>query len=172
MMMEFRRASLSFRQWFLSFEKKPNSPWNALHNPNVFQFAYFSSPHITKYTYRRMTREDLKIAKQNLRTFAVVGLTEQFSASILLLNAVFDLEAPLDVEKANEGTPHPNEASNTLTEEDVRLLKERNALDIELYEYGKQLFQEQLQQVVDRTPCLSPFLQAQIRSLGLWPKKK
>lgn len=85
-------------------------------------------------------RPALERAKENLRThFSVVGLTEAFDASLLLLARTNGWHLPLYVKRnANRG------AQETIDAKTHDLVAEANALDLELYQFGQELFQAQL----------------------------
>jgi hypothetical protein len=90
---------------------------------------------------RIVTRAALELAKANLRThFRVVGLLEEFDASLLLLRRAFDWHLPFYV-KENVTKEKPDNTS--LDAETHRLVEDANSLDLELYEYARSLFDEQ-----------------------------
>jgi Galactose-3-O-sulfotransferase len=90
---------------------------------------------------RPITRAALKRAQANLRThFRVVGLTEEFDASVLLLHQTFGWQLPF-YGKENVTKNKPD--STFLDAETRRLIEETNSFDLELYEYARQLFNEQ-----------------------------
>lgn len=80
----------------------------------------------------------LDIAKQNLRTFCVVGLTERFQESLLLMMINFGWEIPF-YEKRKVSKTRP-----TIEPALIDHIREHNRLDCELYEFGKALFEESL----------------------------
>ncbi len=90
---------------------------------------------------RVVTRAALELAKANLRThFRVVGLLEEFDASLLLLCRAFGWHLPFYV-KENVTKERPDE---TFLDSETRgLIEEANRLDLELYEYARNLFAEQ-----------------------------
>ncbi len=89
---------------------------------------------------RIVTRAALELAKANLRThFRVVGLLEEFDASLLLLRRAFGWHLPFYV-KENVTKEKPDETS--LNAETRRLVEDANSLDLELYEYARNLFDE------------------------------
>jgi hypothetical protein len=90
---------------------------------------------------RVVTRAALELAKANLRThFRVVGLLEEFDASLLLLCRAFGWHLPFYV-KENVTKERPDETF--LDAETRELIEEANRLDLELYEYARNLFAEQ-----------------------------
>jgi hypothetical protein len=92
--------------------------------------------------YGSVPRTLLDAAKRNLRDhFAVVGLTERFDASMLLLARVLGWTTT-DYVTLNVTPSRPSRSSIPA---DLRRLAERyNALDAELYVYARGLFEEQL----------------------------
>src|SRR5437588_2686193 len=90
---------------------------------------------------RVVTRAALEQAQTNLQThFRVVGLLEEFDASLLLLRRAFDWHLPFYV-KENVTKQKPDNTS--LDTETQRLVEDANSLDLELYEYARNLFDEQ-----------------------------
>jgi hypothetical protein len=78
-------------------------------------------------------REALEDAKRNLESFLVVGLTERFDESFILIRRALGWRVPLYV-TANVST-RPKPASAIALE----LIRERNQLDLELYEFAGEL---------------------------------
>jgi hypothetical protein len=72
-------------------------------------------------------------AKRNLNTFALVGLTERFEETIALLRRTFGLRTSFYLTK---NVLPPLEVSQRARE----LLQERNDLDLELYEFAREVF--------------------------------
>ena len=90
---------------------------------------------------RVVTRAALERAQANLRNgFRVVGLLEEFDATLLLLHRVFAWPLRVYV-KENVTKEKPSAAS--LDVETRRLVEDANPLDLELYEYARNLFDEQ-----------------------------
>jgi hypothetical protein len=88
-----------------------------------------------------VTRAALEQAQANLRThFRVVGLLEEFDASLMLLRRAFGWQLPFYV-KENVTKEKPDDTS--LDGETRRLIEAANSLDLELYEYARTLFEEQ-----------------------------
>jgi hypothetical protein len=83
-------------------------------------------------------RDDLEEAKRNLDRFLVVGLTERFDESFILIRRALGWKLPVyetrNVAKVVEGStvepPKP---------EAIELIRDRNTLDIELYEHAQGL---------------------------------
>ncbi len=84
----------------------------------------------------------LPVAKANLREHcAVVGLTEDFDRSLLLIKRWLGWKYPF-YERQNVTSGRPRRAD--LPADTLRVLQEYNRLDIELYAYARALFQEQV----------------------------
>ncbi|SDC82928.1 MULTISPECIES: sulfotransferase family 2 domain-containing protein [unclassified Candidatus Frackibacter] len=89
-----------------------------------------------------LEKADLKEAKRNLdEYFSVVGITERFDESLLLMKRELGWDNILYTKK--------NVGQNRLPKEEVSnevldIIKERNKLDIELYNYAKNNLQEQI----------------------------
>ena len=91
---------------------------------------------------RAVTLAALEQAKTNLRNhFRVVGLLEEFDASLLLLRRAFGWDLPFYL-KDNVTKEKPPDTS--LDIETRRLIEDANSLDIELYEFARNLFDAQL----------------------------
>jgi len=90
---------------------------------------------------RVVTQAAFERAKANLRSyFRVVGLLEEFDASLLLLRRAFDWHLPFYV-KENVTKEKPD--NTCLDVETRKLVEDANRLDLELYEYARNLFDEQ-----------------------------
>lgn len=85
------------------------------------------------------SRAMLERAKANLdEAFAVVGLTERFDDSLVLMRRAFGWDRIRYVSVNID----PNRARRTpLSPEDLALVRERNALDLELYEWAAARFE-------------------------------
>ncbi len=118
---------------FLDFLNNPDSP-EVLNQQTRLISGCRTAPHET-------SREELELAKKHLREkFFMVGLQEQFDDSMALLKLTLGLK---DVAYM---TQKINKAKPVFPLDDVvqEALKRTNALDLELYEYGKELFDEQM----------------------------
>lgn len=95
----------------------------------------------------------LEAAKKNLRErISVIGLTEHFDASLVLMRQRFHWTSPLYTIK----NAKVNAAGTKLTPTDISLIEQYNALDRELYAYARALFQRQ-------TLRLDPFFRMRVR---------
>ena len=94
---------------------------------------------INQTPFGKCDKQLLQSAKQNLDTFSFVGIQEEFNRSVMLLSRVLEWSNPYYVtlnvrkRKSNDG--------NTIYENLLKELRNRNWLDIELYEYAKLRFE-------------------------------
>jgi len=85
---------------------------------------------------------DLKIAKINLQKyFSFVGITEEFDVSVLLLREIFKWDK-IYYYKKNASRSRPTLSSIGDSVKDI--ISKNNSIDMELYEYAKDLFHEKL----------------------------
>lgn len=88
-----------------------------------------------------LTRAALDVAKSNLARFAVVGLTERFDESLLLLHRAFGW--PLRrLHPCNVGENRP--ARDAFAGDAAKQIAEHNALDMELYGCARELLERAL----------------------------
>ena len=80
------------------------------------------------------------MAKENLvKSFSVVGISERFEESLVLMATTFDWEIPF-YKNCKVSKTRPQIGSGT-----VEMIRDHNRLDVELYEFAKGLFEESLQ---------------------------
>jgi hypothetical protein len=85
--------------------------------------------------------ELLAAAKSNLtQRFAVVGLTEEFDRSLILMKRAFGWSNPFYLRR--NVSRHPAKAQ--LPDDTLRVVEQHNALDIELWKHGHACFQERV----------------------------
>ena len=86
----------------------------------------------------KLTRDDLELAKSNLDSYLVVGLTERFDETFILIRRAMGWRLPMYATRnvGSTGGPAREPPSDTA----VELITERNQLDIELYAHAEQLF--------------------------------
>jgi len=90
---------------------------------------------------RPADRAALERAKQNLRShFDVVGLTEEFDTSLRLLRRRFGWKVRFYTRK---NVTRRKDQIDNLDPETHSLVREANALDIELYQFARELFDAQ-----------------------------
>lgn len=84
---------------------------------------------------------DLEKAKENLRSFAAVGITERFDDSLRLFQRTF-CWADVSYERTNETIDRLRRED--VSPKDIKSIEKRNELDAELYALAKDLLVEQL----------------------------
>ena len=86
-----------------------------------------------------LNRSTLEIAKKNLeKEFCFVGLTEEFDASLILVSDMLGWNVPFYIKR---NVTSEKIAPQSVDEETGRSLREANALDIELHQFAKELFE-------------------------------
>ena len=101
--------------------------------------------------------EMLAAAKRHIeKHFSVVGLCERFDETVLLLRRVFGWKTPY-YRRINVGTNRP-ESTDPGT---IAIIRERNALDLELYQWAQERFARQIAELGE------PF-QKELRSFHRW----
>jgi hypothetical protein len=87
----------------------------------------------------------LETAQQNLAdSFIVVGLTEQFDKTLLLLKEKLNWQQDISYQRLN--VTRQGVSEKRLPKETVELIKRVNRQDIALYAYAQDLFKEQCSQ--------------------------
>ena len=82
----------------------------------------------------------VEMAKENLtKSFSVVGISERFEESLMLMAKTFAWEIP-SYENRKVAKTRPQIDPGV-----VEMIRDHNRLDLELYEFGKGLFEESLQ---------------------------
>ena len=79
--------------------------------------------------------EALETAKRNLRAFGAVGLTERFDESFILLRRALGWRLPMYMSVNAARTE-----GERLDGRALATIRERNRLDLELYDFGRELF--------------------------------
>ena len=85
---------------------------------------------------------DLEKAKENLKTFTVVGLTEFFNESLFLLKKAYGWN---DIHYKKQNITKKRLKKEELPSTVINIIKTYNELDLELYDFSKQLMTKQLQ---------------------------
>ncbi len=86
----------------------------------------------------------LEIAKENLaRSFRVVGLCERFQESLLLMMVSFGWEVPF-YENRKVAKIRPSIEPRV-----IDAIREHNSFDFQLYDFAKELFEENLRRNAD-----------------------
>jgi hypothetical protein len=88
------------------------------------------------------TDEMLDIAKKNLTEhFTVVGITEEFDRSLILMKRNLGWRSPFYI---NQNVSRHRPRKEDISLETLRVVQAYNELDIELYRFANELFQEQI----------------------------
>jgi hypothetical protein len=87
-------------------------------------------------------------AKENLRTFMLVGIQERFEESVILLQRALGLGI-VPTRDRHISAPGDRPTVEELPADQRALLEEYNAFDVELYKFGLELFAEQAAAVGD-----------------------
>ncbi len=92
-----------------------------------------------------LTSDDLKITRENLRQYFIIGLLERFDESLILLKRTLAWKTrDILYVKKNISKKRPTE--DDYSRETIELIEKHNELDIQLYEFAKQLFEERISQ--------------------------
>lgn len=86
--------------------------------------------------------EMLEIAKKNLQEhFSVVGILEQFDQTIILMKKIFGWTTPFYIkQRVTQNRPKKEDIPRSI----IRTIEQYNQFDIELYDYVKKIFEEQV----------------------------
>ena len=83
--------------------------------------------------------ELLEMAKEHLvKSFSVVGICERFEESLVLIAKTFGWEVPFYENRKVSKNRSPVDQNS------IEMIRKHNRLDLELYEFGKKLFDESL----------------------------
>jgi len=102
----------------------------------------------TRFLCSHPTLEDLpssavEEAKENLRKFAFVGIQERFDESVVLLQRTLGLRVVPYLHRHVSGAS-ARPSVDAISERERTLIEECNQLDIELYAFSRELFQQAL----------------------------
>ncbi len=107
--------------------------------------------------YGKGSAEMLESAKKNIQEhFAVVRLTEKFDATLILMQAKLNWKIPVYFK---QNTTKNRPAKKDISRDTLKLIENYNELDIELYKYVQNIFEEQLNQ--------HPFFKRELKNLRL-----
>lgn len=109
-----------------------------------------------QYAFGECTPELLEVAKQNLRNFLVVGVTERFDESILVLTHALGLEKVLYSHSSDNSYKPKIEDVDSW---DIEKIQHSNELDNSLYQYANELLDEKIQHMGDRFHVAYTFFQ-------------
>lgn len=80
-------------------------------------------------------------AKENLRTFKVVGITERFDETLFFMKKAFGWS---DIKYTNLNITKKRPLKSEVSQKVISLIEEHNQLDFELYRYAQELFEKQI----------------------------
>ena len=89
----------------------------------------------------RLERGDLELAKRNLDDFLLVGLTERFDESFIMLRRALGWRLPMYAAR-NVGRATNGSAPERPSELAIELIRERNQFDLELHAHARRLFED------------------------------
>jgi hypothetical protein len=90
------------------------------------------------------SQEMLEVAKQNLKLhFAVVGIAEEFNKTLIILKKEFGWKMHFYVK---ENTTKNRPMKERISKETLDVIRNYNELDIELYRYAKDIFEDLVNQ--------------------------
>ena len=95
---------------------------------------------LTRRDPSKLERDDVEAAKRNLDSCLVVGLTERFDESFLLVRRALGWRLPM-YETQNVTKDFKGPRLEPPTPEVIEAIRERNRFDIELYEHARKLFE-------------------------------
>lgn len=83
--------------------------------------------------------ENLEQAISNLKTFAFFGITEMFTESLTLMKKTFGWD---NIQYTKENVNEKRQKRETLPNETIEKIKRANFLDVQLYDWAKEHFEE------------------------------
>jgi len=88
----------------------------------------------------------LEIAKANLREyFSLVGISERFDESLILLKRVLGWRTK-DILYVRQNVIRDRPSKGSIDSDILKVIEQHNELDIQLYEFAKQMFEERISQ--------------------------
>ncbi|KHJ98885.1 heparan sulfate 6-sulfotransferase [Oesophagostomum dentatum] len=94
----------------------------------------------------------LESAKSNLRNMAFFGIKERMDDSQVMFERLFNLSFNRKLSAWSRSKSNDTD----VTPEQMRLIREHNELDIQLYDYALKLFEHRFAAVLNRTMSLNP----------------
>jgi hypothetical protein len=142
---------MTLERWLVDYP--PHRVWFA----DNTQIRYLAAEHgeIINVPNGEVTRDMLERAKQHIKDhFTLVGLSEQFDASMVLLRRRLGWRS---VAYGRSNVTRQRQHKDELPESTLDLIRERNSLDIELYNWAVERFE---QAVADEGPDFQRELEA------------
>ena len=119
-----------------TFEDFLETRWPGFNNGQVRMLSGVGG----KVKYGKCDREMLETAKYNLNNFfSVIGITERFDEFLILCQRSLGYKFPLYT-KVNVTKKRP--LKEQISKKALRIIEEDNALDLELYNYVKEQFEQ------------------------------
>ncbi|MUL39304.1 sulfotransferase family 2 domain-containing protein [Gloeocapsopsis dulcis] len=111
---------------------------------NNSQTRILAAVNKSKVGFDEITGKALEKAKQNLEThFSVIGITEKFDETLILLKKIFDWKTPFYVRENVTKNRQPKE---NIPQETLEIIQRYNQLDIQLYQYAQHQLKQQISQ--------------------------
>ncbi|MFT4412433.1 sulfotransferase family 2 domain-containing protein [Fredinandcohnia humi] len=126
-------------------EKSSSGKYKRSIDMDIKEFMREYKAKTCNYQTRRIAggKLDLELAKKHLvEEFSFVGVTERFKETIYLLHKEFKFP---NLEYNNRNITKNRPQRQELPEEIISYIKQNNELDIELYRFGRELFEKKLQ---------------------------
>ena len=92
-----------------------------------------------------LSTEDLEMAEKNLRKHFIVGITDRFDESLMLVKRAFGWKTR-DVLYVSHKVDQKRPFRETISFETIKLIEEHNELDKKIYEFAKQMLEERISQ--------------------------
>jgi hypothetical protein len=97
--------------------------------------------------FGRCSTEMLELAKKNLQEyFSIVGLSERFDETLILLRRALGWRKTPYYVKSNVGRKRPSDPAAQVSNEARRTIERYNQLDLALYEYAARMFEARIGQ--------------------------
>ncbi|MBD2088484.1 sulfotransferase family 2 domain-containing protein [Microcoleus sp. FACHB-1515] len=110
-------------------------------NIQTFYIAKTQQFHLEKLS----PQEVLEIAKEGIDRYAFAGILERFQDSLFLLSYIFGWKPILNQRKENASAKQTT--YNGLPQSTIDCIRENSLLDIELYEYAEEIFNQRFDQM-------------------------
>lgn len=99
---------------------------------------------VESISFGQCSPEILETAKKNIQQhFAVVGLADKFEETLLLLKRVLGWKTPFYIRQNVTKDRPPKE---NISEDTLKIIEKYNELDIELYKYVQEMFEQTINQ--------------------------
>ncbi|KAE9552072.1 hypothetical protein FO519_004729 [Halicephalobus sp. NKZ332] len=119
-------------------------PFNLAFNRQTRMLADLTLVNCYERTAMNQSTRDkimLESAKNNLKNLAYFGLKEKMEDSQYMFEKVFQVNFTRELSDWNKSKSHDTE----ITEEEMKMIVEKNYLDIQLYDFATKLFEKRLE---------------------------